>query len=66
MSDGLYGPTEHYVSRQRLTAMLEHEYAELAARLSAARGERTAFFAFTGECESVDSAPRRLYPCSRA
>ena len=46
VSDGLYGPTEHYVSRQRLTAMLEHEYAELTARLGAARGERTAFFAF--------------------
>ena len=46
VSDGLYGPTEHYVSRQRLTAMLEHEYAELIARLGAARGERTAFFAF--------------------
>lgn len=26
--------------------MLEHEYAELPARLGAARGERTAFFAF--------------------
>jgi len=48
VSDGLYGPTEHYVSRRRLTAMREHEYAELAARLSAARGERTAFFAYRG------------------
>jgi hypothetical protein len=38
VSDGLYGPTDHYVSRQRLTAMLEHEYAELTARLGAARG----------------------------
>ncbi len=46
VSDGFYGPAEHYVSRQRLTAMLDHEYAELLARLGSARGERTAFFAF--------------------
>src|SRR5262249_24672344 len=46
VSDGLYGSAAHYVSRQRLSAMLEHEYAELVARLGAARGERTGFFAF--------------------
>ena len=46
VSDGLYGPADRYVSRQRLTAMLEHEYAELLARLGAARGGETAFFAF--------------------
>lgn len=46
VSDGLYGQAAHYVSRQRLTAMLEHEYTELVARLSASRGARTAFFAF--------------------
>ena len=32
VSDGLYGPTQRDVSRQRLTAMLEHEYAEWRER----------------------------------
>jgi hypothetical protein len=26
ISDGIYGPTERYVSRQRLEAMLDHEF----------------------------------------
>src|SRR5207247_2132815 len=45
-SDGLYGPTARYVSRTRLESMLEHEYAELVARLGPSRGESTTFFAF--------------------
>ncbi len=44
MSDALYGPSERYVSRQRLQAMLEREYALLLERLAARRGERNAFF----------------------
>ncbi len=46
VSDALYGPTERYVSRQRLEAMLEHEFAQLVATIGSGRGDRTAFFAF--------------------
>lgn len=46
LSDGLYGPTQHYVSRPRLGAMLDREYRELLDRLSAARGERDRFFVY--------------------
>ena len=37
VSDALYGPTKRYVSRQRLEAMLEHEFAQLRERLEARR-----------------------------
>src|SRR5580700_4398193 len=46
ISDGIYGPTQHYVSRERLEAMLDHEFKRLVERLDQTRGERTAFFAF--------------------
>jgi|SRR5579862_9828463 len=46
ISDGLYGPTQHYVSRQRLEAMLDCEFKSLVERLDATRGEHTAFFVF--------------------
>jgi hypothetical protein len=46
ISDGIYGPTEHYVSRQRLEAMLDHEFKRLVERLDQTRGEHTAFFVF--------------------
>src|SRR6202012_2920448 len=39
-------PTAHYVSRERLESMLEHEYTELLGRLDAKRGENTNFFVF--------------------
>src|SRR4030095_12768949 len=35
-----------YVSRQRLQAMLEHEFSQLLEGLGTARGETTSFFAF--------------------
>src|SRR5215472_18491826 len=44
VSDAIYGPTERYVSRQRLQAMLDHEYSLLLERLELARGEKIAFF----------------------
>jgi len=61
MSDAIYGRTDRYVSRQRLTAMLDHEYAILTERLGPKRGDDTTFFSFcntvrargwqdTGEC----------------
>ena len=46
VSDAVYGPSDRYVSRQRLQAMLDREYALLLERLDTARGGDTAFFAF--------------------
>jgi hypothetical protein len=46
ISDALYGPTDRYVSRQRLAAMLDHEYALLLERLGPKRGRTTRFFVF--------------------
>src|ERR1700733_1462399 len=45
VSDGLYGPTKRYVSRQRLEAMLEQELAQLLERLGPQRGDTKCFFA---------------------
>lgn len=50
MSDAIYGPSPRYVSRERLTAMLEHEYGILAERLGPGRGDSTTFFAY---CNTV-------------
>jgi hypothetical protein len=44
VSDFLYGPADRYVSRQRLQAMLEREYAVLREGLGPRRGDTTAFF----------------------
>src|SRR3989440_10169256 len=46
VSDAIYGPTDRYVSRQRLRAMLDYEYDLLLKRLKEKRGSKTAFFAF--------------------
>jgi hypothetical protein len=46
VSDSLYGPTQRYVSRQRLEAMLDHEYQQLTESLGRVRGERSTFFVF--------------------
>src|SRR4249920_1780485 len=46
VSDEIYGKADRYVSRQRLHAMLEHEYGLLVQRLGARRGSETRFFAF--------------------
>src|SRR5215467_13604335 len=46
VSDAIYGPTERYVSRRRLKAMLDYEYDLLLERLDKTRGGRTAFFVF--------------------
>ncbi len=45
-SDAIYGKAPRYVSRERLAHMLDHEFALLIERLSAQRGDRTAFFVF--------------------
>ena len=45
-SDSIYGASPRYVSRTRLHAMLDHEYALLIERLAEHRGNSTCFFAF--------------------
>ena len=45
-SDDIYGKGTRYVSRERLLAMLDHEYALLMERLAAVRGAETQFFVF--------------------
>ncbi|MDB4673247.1 TonB-dependent receptor [Verrucomicrobiales bacterium] len=61
MSDAVYGECDRYVSRNRTTQMLEHEYGVLCDRLTELRGSDTTFFALadtvrargykdTGEC----------------
>ncbi len=46
VSDEIYGPGTRYVSKERLLAMLDHEYALLQDRLQTARGRLTRFFVF--------------------
>jgi hypothetical protein len=46
VSDGIYGTSPRYVSRERVRQMLDHEYAVLLESLAPARGDTTAFFAF--------------------
>ena len=45
-SDDTYGSGTRYVSKQRLLAMLDHEYRLLVQRLGATRGADTRFFVF--------------------
>ena len=45
-SDAIYGSSPRYVSRERLHAMLAHEYHLVMDRLSEQRGSDTCFFAF--------------------
>ncbi len=46
VSDAIYGPADHYVSRERLNSMLDHEYSLLIERLDEKRGATNTFFAF--------------------
>jgi hypothetical protein len=46
VSDDTYGAGTRYVSRERLLAMLDHEYELLLARLAKLRGAHTRFFVF--------------------
>jgi hypothetical protein len=45
-SDAIYGKAPRYVSHERLTTMLDHEYRLLEERLAGTRGSRTSFFVF--------------------
>src|SRR5262250_2281399 len=55
VSDDLYGSGSRYVSRQRLEAMLEHEWTQLLTQLQKTRGPQTRFFSF------VDTVSARNY-----
>src|SRR6266576_1067887 len=55
VSSGLYGPTQRYVSRQRLESMLEQEFSQLLERLGSGRGDSKRFFVF------ADTAATRSY-----
>jgi hypothetical protein len=46
VSDDTYGSGTRYVSKERLLAMLDHEYQVLLDRLAEARGTHTRFFVF--------------------
>jgi len=46
VSDDTYGAGTRYVSKERLVAMLDHEYQLLLDRLAEARGAHTRFFVF--------------------
>jgi hypothetical protein len=46
ISDAIYGPSDRYVSRNRLQMMLEYEYKLQYERLSPKRGDTTKFFVF--------------------
>jgi len=55
ISDQLYGIGTRYVSKARLQAMLETEWAQLLGQLQASRGANTKFFSF------VDTVSARNY-----
>ncbi len=46
VSDAIYGPTDRYVSRKRLQAMLGYEFDLLLQRLNQSRGDKSTFFVF--------------------
>jgi len=46
VSDDLYGSGSRYVSKGRLEAMLDREWAQLLTQLSKTRGQQTRFFCF--------------------
>ncbi len=46
VSDAIYGPSDRYVSRKRLQAMLDLEFDLLLKRLDKTLGDRRTFFAF--------------------
>ena len=52
VSDQIYGEAGRYVSRQRVTSMLDKEYQLLIDRLDTKRGKDTRFFAF---CDTISA-----------
>ena len=64
ISDSLYGNTKHYVSRERLEAMLDREFGQLVERLDSLRGDRNAFFVFADTAATHGSARSSGPGCS--
>ena len=58
-SDSIYGPSQRYVSRERLQAMLDKEYALVEERLGEARGSETTFFAFANTVSTFSFTQQR-------
>jgi hypothetical protein len=58
ISDGIYGPAKRYVSRDRLNAMLDHEFAQLSDQLRQKHGDSKHFFVFANTV-----ATRRFHSC---
>jgi hypothetical protein len=58
VSDGMYGKSRRYVSRDRLAQMLDREYASLLELLAPTRGDATCFFVF-GDTVATRSYSRR-------
>lgn len=51
-SDSIYGKSPRYVSRERLNAMIDHEYDLIIERLGESRGPESTFFAFANTVAS--------------
>lgn len=51
-SDSIYGKSPRYVSRERLNAMIEHEYALIIERLGESKGPESTFFSFANTVAS--------------
>src|SRR5271163_1463699 len=60
VSDDLYGSGSRYVSRQRLEAMLDHEWSLLLAQLGETRGSDTRFFSFVDTVSAFSCSPAAL------
>src|SRR5688572_11836178 len=63
ISDAIYGHSERYVSRQRLTTMLDHEYSLLTERLQPQRGDTTKFFVFADTVAAQSFTRREDWHC---
>ena len=58
VSDDLYGSGARYVSKERLQAMLESEWAQLINQLNKSRGSNARFFSFVDTISARNSATR--------
>ena len=58
-SDSIYGPTQRYVSRDRLQSMLDKEYALVEQRLGETRGSDCTFFAFANTVSTFSYTQQR-------
>jgi hypothetical protein len=56
VSDDLYGSGSRYVSKQRLEAMVDKEWADLQTQLGKTRGTQSRFFSFADTVEARNYA----------